>query len=568
MTLLSSLNPVRRFERRYAEYLISRFQIVPFPGGARLNLIREMAPIRGLQEKLAAVVGKPLLLVGEPGAGKTTALARMAIAHARALAAGDPTAHVPILIPTRELASKKFPCVADLSHVLLGSVLAAQCPPGYFGNAISAGVAVVLVDDLDVLPGDAVSALLEEFGNARIIASATTALPGLTAFPLPGWRDDDIRLLARNSKVIKAPAFLASLSANAIPRALTSNPMMLALLMRVWHPEQPLPNRRTALFDAFADTVLRDEAQITHVLEQAGLNALKDQVTPNGITAQSRGFMRIGRNHTAEFAHDLWASYFAARALRRAGDQTMLVESLADPRWQEALVFFAGWGDATELSGNLIARGEWHLAGRVLANAEQARADLRATVIRELIRLAWQGDARATAVLAEMNSEAALDEFGARLKDQDDSVRLRAVELIGQLRLDRGVDYLLPQLRDPSPKLRGKIVQALGLARTDRVVDPLLVALRGDGRPERSDIALRAAAARALGATGSDRAVPALIVDMQLGDPELRVAAVQALKQMTSPLMVEPLRSIAASGDDQARRDAAEILATNATLIG
>ncbi len=69
------------------------------------------------------------------------------------------------------------------------------------------------------------------------------------------------------------------------------------------------------------------------------------------------------------------------------------------------------------------------------------------------------------------------------------------------------------------------------------------------------------AAARALGMVGSDRAVPALIVDMQLAEPEVRAAAAQALKRISSSLMIEPLQSLAESGDDQTRRDAAEILA-------
>ncbi len=567
MSLLNSLSPVRRFERQYAEYLISRFQSVPLPGGARIDLTRELVPIRGLQQVLASAAGKPVLLVGEPGIGKTTALAHIALAHARALAAGDPLAHVPIFIPARALSLKEFPRLADLSPVLLGDVLASQCPPGYFRDAISSGGAVVLVDDLDALSGDAVRALRQEFGNARIIAAAASPLPGLLEFPLPGWRDNDLRAFAGHCGAEKAPGFVASLKASAVPRALSANPMMATLLMRVWQGGQPLPTRRTPLLDAYVHSVLQDAGEIAPALEEAGLAALRGQSTANGVLAQSRGFMRACKNHAAEFIHELWASYFAARALHQSGDRAALFESSSDPRWQEALVFFAGWGDATDLIRALIARGEWALAGRAVANASAARADLRAVVTGELIRLAWQHDARAIAVLSEMNGETALCELSARLRESEQGVRLHAVEILGQLRLDNGVDALLPQLRDASPEMRSKVVQALGMARTDRVVDPLLVALRGDSRAGRSDTELRAAAARALGAVGSDRAVPALIVDMQFGEPEVRAAAAQALKRIPSPLMIEPLRGIVESGDDQARRDAAEILAISAASI-
>jgi HEAT repeat protein len=105
------------------------------------------------------------------------------------------------------------------------------------------------------------------------------------------------------------------------------------------------------------------------------------------------------------------------------------------------------------------------------------------------------------------------------------------------------------------------VLEALGHARTERVIEPLLVALRGDPRVGVTDTRLRVAAAKALGEVASDKAVPALIVDMQIGEPEVRAVAAEALKRITSPLMLKPLESVAISGDDMARQYAKEILA-------
>jgi HEAT repeat protein len=69
------------------------------------------------------------------------------------------------------------------------------------------------------------------------------------------------------------------------------------------------------------------------------------------------------------------------------------------------------------------------------------------------------------------------------------------------------------------------------------------------------------AAAQALGEIASDKAAPALMVDLQLGEPEVRAVAANALKRIASPLVRKPLESIARSGDEQARQYAAEILA-------
>ncbi len=572
MNFFDSYSPTRRFERRYAEYLISRFQSIALPGGVRINLQQELVPVRGLQEVLVSPVGsptelaQPLLLIGEPGSGKTTALAHIALAHARGLLAGgaqvgDPAAHIPIFIPARELNPLDLPHLGDLSRLLLGDVLAAQCPPGYFRDAVSTGRAVVLVDDLDALTPAAGETLRQELGNARIIAASLSPQAGFFEFPMPLLRDNDIQAFARQWNADKAPGFLASIKTSKVPRALTANRMMLGLLARVWRPDQPLPTHRTPLFDAYANTVLKDAGDTARVLEEAALARLRGQATSNGTTAQSRGFLRAGKNHAAEFVHDLWASYFAARALRRLDDQSALFALPPDRRWQEALVFLGGWGDATDLVGTLTGRGDWSLAGRLLANARDVRPEVGQTVTQELIRLAWDGDANAKAALFEMGSEAAVDQLGARLRSKETDERIRAVEVLGQLRLDKCVDYLLPQLRDPNPEMRDQVVHALGLALTDRVVDPLLVALRGDGRTGKAEIRRRAGAAQALGAIGSDRAVPALIVDMQFGEPEVRAAAAQALKRIPNPLMLEPLQGIAESGDDQARRDAADILA-------
>jgi HEAT repeat protein len=271
--------------------------------------------------------------------------------------------------------------------------------------------------------------------------------------------------------------------------------------------------------------------------------------------------MRQGRNQTAEFVHELWQAYFAARALRQAPDMSALSEHLHEPTWWDTALFYAGLGDASELVESLVARGNVALAGYAVAHAQQVRTDLRESVTQALITRAWEGDGHAIAALSEMSSESGVDHFSKLLKDKDPNVRTRAAEILGWLQLDRGIEYLLPQLRDVSPDVRDKVLEALGHARTERVIEPLLVALRGDPRVGVSDTRLRIAAAKALGEVASDKAVPALIVDLQIGEPEVRAVAAEALKRITSPLMLKPLASVAASGDDLARQYAQEILA-------
>ncbi|MEW5719536.1 MAG: HEAT repeat domain-containing protein, partial [Chloroflexota bacterium] len=281
--------------------------------------------------------------------------------------------------------------------------------------------------------------------------------------------------------------------------------------------------------------------------------------SPRGV-AKARGFLRAAKNRTVEFAHALWQAYFAARALRETPDFAPLRDHLADPAWREVLLFYAGLGDANDLTLNLLSQGDILGAGYVVAHAREIRADLRAQVTQDMLEHAWDGDARAAQALSEMHDNAVIDGLATKLKDKDPAVRLRAAEILGRLQTDRGIDYLLPALRDANGDVRDKVVEALGHARTDRVLEPLLVALRGDTRVGAPDDRLRVAAAKALGEIASDKTVPALIVDLQVGASAVRAAAADALKRIPSPLMLEPLRGLAQSPDDELRGYAEDIL--------
>lgn len=565
MGLINSLDSARRFERRYAQHLIARFQTITLPGGVRADLSREFVPIRGLQAALSDAYNPPVgapgrvLLLGGPGAGKTTALAHLALTHARALLAGKPQARVPVFLSARECASNP-PRLDDLACILLGDVLAAQCPRGYFPSLAATGRALVLIDDLDALAPAASEPWLDEFGGARVVAASRTAAPGLTDFHLPGFRDTDIQAFAANVLDANAPAFVTALKKGGVPRALTSAPMLLALLARAWRPDQPLPTNRTGLFDAYVQMVMGEAPETARLLEDVALGTLRGQVASNGISAKGRGFIRVGKNRAAEFAHELWQAYWAARALCRAQASAPLDEFLSSPQWRETMLFYAGMVDASEMIQVLVARGELVQAGLAVASANQAPPAARELVERALVGCAWEGDAGAIDALAEMDSQAAVDHFAARLQDPEPAVRARAAEILGKMGLDRAVERLLPQLRDADADVRVQAVAALGLARTDRVIEPLLAILRGDARGGRVDGRLRAGAAQALGQIGSDKAVPALIVDLQ-GDPTVRAAAALALKHISSPLMIEPLRHLARTGDEEVKRHAHDILA-------
>jgi HEAT repeat protein len=184
-------------------------------------------------------------------------------------------------------------------------------------------------------------------------------------------------------------------------------------------------------------------------------------------------------------------------------------------------------------------------------------------VVKPLVNRAWEAeDGEAMRALGRLRSTMATDFFAAKLRDRSPDARQRAALVLGQLHTDRALEYLLPQLRDNSAEVRDQVIASLGASRSERVIEPLLVALRGDPRVGTVDTRTRVAAARALGNVGTDKAVPALIVDLQVGEPAVREEAARALEQIRSEFAVKPLESVkqtAPSAD--ARHAAAEVLA-------
>jgi hypothetical protein len=553
-SLSGRFDPAVRFQRAYAEMLCARLRYVPYPG-VRVALEAEWVEPRGLAAALAR--NARVVITGAPGAGKTTTLAYLASTFARALLT-HPHAPLPLFFSASD--AQPLPRIYDLPRGLnLSDALAAQTPRIFFASAFASGRAVVLIDDADALSADAQRGALKEYQNAPMIASAQTALPGFAEFRLPGFRDRDIATFARKLDAQNAAAFMSALKTNNVPRALTRHPMSLGLLARVWRSDAPLPTRRADLFGAYAQMIVGDSGEALKMLEGVALAIQRSRPAPNEFLAKSHGFLRAAKNRSVEFTHELWQAYFAARALRETSDLPWR-DHLADPAWREVILFYAGLGDATELVLNLQSQGDTWLAARAGARARALRADLHAQMTQGLIARAWSGDVHAATVLGEMGDDAVVDGWAAKLKDKNPTVRMRAAELLGQVPSDRATDYLLPVLRDANGDVRAKVAEALGRAQTDRVVEPLLVALRGDARGGAPDPRLRVAAARALGEIGSDKAVPALVVDLQMGEPAVRAAAAEALERIHSPLMIESLQGLAQSADEDLRRYAQDIL--------
>lgn len=475
--------------------------------------------------------------------------------------------------------------------------------------------AVLLLDDVSEPAHFAhLETLAQKYPNAKIWAAAReiAELPaGFTTLELLPFNEREIvsfsegwfplpRLKGHAARRINRAAqdFMASVQAHPGSRELAVTPLYLFLLAQVYQPasgqaETPppkpapeqvalpmvggnaatpfavpqrthiarLPIRRAQLFDEYVRAKLageRDPEFAARAVEGIALSTKRGQRASGEHLTRGYDLLAERANGRVEFKHALLQDFLAARALRRNPDFEPMREHLDDPAWREVALFYAGLGPAHDVVTAALKKNDLEFAAAALAATPEPPANLLEQTVKALVARAWDDhDENAIPALGGLRSNMASDFFAAKLRDKDIEVRYRAASVLGKLHTDRALEYLLPQLRDPSTKVREQVIASLGTSRSERVVEPLLVALRGDPRVASSDTRLKIAAAKALGEYGTDKAVPALIVDVQVSDDDVREQAIIALENIRGGFAVKPLTQIAQTDKKEPVREAA-----------
>jgi hypothetical protein len=543
-----------------------------------------------------------LWLTGAPGSGKSSALQFIAARAGHGASLQSFADFHPRALPEdfRDEGWILFDDVTDPAHVAHLEALAQKYPHAKIGAAAA---------DAARVPADFTPLELLPFNEREIVSFAEAW------FPLPEGEH-------RGSRLNRAAQdFVASLQANAGTRELAVTPLYLFLLLQVYEPATPrapqtraekialpvvgadgiaraaeigatpranpsnaatpfdapsraniapLPARRAELFDAYVNAKLareRDPEFAARALEGIALSTKRGQLAQDEHLGRGYDFLYARASGRIGFQHALLQDFLTARALRRNPDFAPMQEHLLDPAWREVVLFYAGLGGADDVASAALGDGRdvpperLYLAAYALAASPEPSA-FTDQVVKSLVARAWDDhDENAMRALGALRSNPASDFFAAKLRDKNADVRLRAAYILGKLHTDRALEYLLPQLRDPSAEVREQVIASLGQSRSERVVEPLLVALRGDPRVASSDLRLKIAAARALGEYGTDKAVPALLVDLQVGEGELQTQAIAALQKIRSAFAVKPLESIAATDKrDHVRQTALQVL--------
>lgn len=526
----------------------------------------------------AAHAHSRLWLIGASGGGKSSALQFIA-ARAGHGAALESFADAPqnASDSLRNDGWILFDDATNAAHSAQLAALAQKYPAAKFA---------VAAPDAQFAPADFVVLELLPFNEREIIAFAEAWIP------LPTHS-------AHGSKLNRAAQdFFVSAQSNAGTRELATNPLNLFLLMQVYDPAArapqketankialpvagssvatpfdvpqrniiaALPARRAALFDAYVNAKLareRDPALAARAVEGIALATKRGQPAQAEHLARGSAFLVQRADGSVAFKHALLQAFLAARALRLNPESELLRQEFANPAWRDVILFYAGLGGAEQIATIASEQNDLYLGAAALAAALEPPPALLEQTVKALVTRAWDDhDTRAIHALGELRNNQASDFFAAKLRDKSAEIRLRAAQILGKLHTDRALEYLLPQLRDPSAEVRMQVIASLGQSRSERVIEPLLVALRGDPRASSNDTQLKIAAARALGEFGTDKAAPALLVDMQVNEGELQTEAVRALEKIRSPFAIKPLESIVATDKrEPARAAAAQVL--------
>jgi len=491
--------------------------------------------------------GHSLLLTGDPGAGKTIALAYLALRLAnRAPEMSALHGLVPVFVHAADLDLSRGAEKDPLEPLILAAQRTASSGvasmlPAYLRRHFSGGRAILLLDGLDDFPPDLIvpvpgwlQALLKEYpGNRMVVVAAPMGYDGLLSVglapvSLAPWTEQEQRTFlsawAKSWREFVAPRLPKSRLSDLDPALINgwlggamrgATPAEITLRtwasyagdIRGWRPADGLAS--------YAARILSAEEQ-THT-EQVGLSWLEggmpsmpERSVPRGVPVGDlveAGILVRRADGKLSFQQPVVGAYFAARGMLEAG----LLEGLLNSAWapaQAALKHFATLGQADSAVQRLLnttrepLKLEMLRVGRWLPGSP-SKAPWRTRLLRELAMVVQEGS----------------NPYG---------LRLRALHLLAQS-AESSVNILFQRMLR-SESVSSRVLGALGLggiADADSI--PQLAAIT----TKDPVLLVRQAACLGLAAIGTDPALEALGHALLEGEEAVRLAAAEALAANT-----------------------------------
>lgn len=485
--------------------------------------------------------GTDLMLTGEPGSGRSTALAYLGIRLAnRDPEVGELAGKVPILVHAADLPLQgRRDALEPVVEAALRTVSprVAAMLPSYIQKHFESGNALLLLDGLDEIPSEdipEISAWLVELraqhAELRIVAAGPTAIldglaeAGLTPVPIAPWTERMQREFLSNwgrswNKYVvpNMPKRRISDIDPALINGWLTGTMRgrtpAEITLRVWAAYAGDIRGRRAVDDmeSYAMRVLSPEEQ-RHAEEvalawlRAAKVSIPERALPKGIPIPSlveAGILARRAGGAVSFFQPAIGAYFGARAMSRGE----LSESVESAEWEpasKALHYYAVLGNPEAAVMRALSSSAEPLEAGLLSAARwlpdsSSKAEWRGRLLREVAKMV-QDTARP---------------YG---------LRLRGVHALAMAD-EASVSILFTRMLK-SQATSSRILACLGLGgmADEDSAERLATLAQGDSEP-----LVRQAACLALGAIGSDAALEGLGQLLLGGDEELRLAAAEAL---------------------------------------
>jgi HEAT repeat protein len=563
-------------------------------------------------EGICKYAAEHVLLVGRPGSGKSTALARLLLQEAEN-ALSDRNAKIPVLVELRYLPSEaNASSVCDRILAFMHKHdPALDIDEAGIKQLLRQGRLLLLVDGVNELPSDRGRVMVNQFrelyqktcpmifttrelsaggdlGIAKRLEMQPLTEPQMQQFVMAYLPTQGERLLRQLSGRL---------------REFGQTPLLLWMLCSLFQQSEQIPPNLGMVFRAFTvgygDRIKQDvtlsrdsrawwgrllqylafkmtcgesltELQVAISRREAeqflveflrGKVEFADDLAVRWLEDLLKHHLIQISNDRIEFRHQLIQEYYAAEWLLG------LLPSLSDARLRQGYLNYLKWTEPLALMLELVDGEEQavrvvrlalevdlrlgaRLAGAVKYGFQEKTVGLLMREIeeRKIPKL------YAIELLGESRSDKAIEPLILALKDSDSNVRKNAVEALGKIGSDKAIEPLILALKDSDYHVRRNVVEALGKIGSDKAIEPLILALKDSNDYVRRNVA------EALGKIGTDKAIEFLILALKNSDSNVRRNAVEALGKIGSDKAIESLILALKDSDDSVRVNAAEVL--------
>ena len=485
--------------------------------------------------------GVDLLLTGEPGSGRSAALAYLAIRLAnRDKEMGDLIGKVPFLIHAADLALEKQkqaiqPLIAAAQRTASASVAAML--PTYIQKHLDQGTAILLLDGLDEIPrtelgpiADWFTALRSQHPGIRIVAAGsarglgTLVQAGLTPVAIAPWTEhmqrEFLASWARSWQQFVMP-HLPKGRITDIDHALINGWLAgsmrgrtpAEITLRAWaaYAGDVRGLRAVDDLESYAARMLSPEEQESAAASglawlRSEKAAILERDLPRGVPVADlieAGLLVRREGGRVAFFQPSVGAYFGALAMVR-GERPESVERASWQPAEKAMHYLAVLGDVEPIIQRALQSVGDPLDSKLLVCSRwlpdtSSKAEWRGKLLREIAQLV-QDPAKP---------------YG---------LRLRGVHALARA-AEPSVGILFNRMLK-SQASSSRVLGALGLGgmADETSVERLITAAQSD-----PDVLVRQSACLALGAIGTDAALEGLGGALLGGDEQLRLAAAEAL---------------------------------------